>query len=106
MITLKEDALAAANAFAVGGSGAGTEAGAAEDGGLLATFSTRLHCRKPMQRVDRERLPLDKALNVDGGSRPGRLPKGPAADDVVTYRCMCGFTMDAPSVAMGLAAAS
>lgn len=105
MITLKEDALAAANAYAAAGSRAGTEAGAAEDGGLLATFSTRLHCRKPMQRVDRERLPLDKALHVDG-SRPGRLPKGPAADDVVTYRCMCGFTMDAPSVAMALAAAS
>ncbi|MBT2552078.1 hypothetical protein [Arthrobacter sp. ISL-5] len=105
MITLTEDALPAADAFAAEGSGPGTEAGAAEDDGLLATFSTRLHCRKPMQRVDRERVSLDMALHVDG-SHPIRLPKGPAADDVITYRCMCGFTMDAPSAAVELAAAS
>lgn len=103
MITLEEDVFAAATAIAAEGNGAGKVAWATVDDGLLATFSTRLHCRKPMQRVDRRRVPLDKALHVDG---PRRMPKGPAAEDMITYRCVCGFAMDAPSVAMGLAAAS
>lgn len=68
------------------------------DLGLLFTLNSRMHCRAPMKRVDPEELSVRQPVYVDGTSV---LPLGLGAvsEDVETYRCECGFTIDAPVVA-------
>jgi hypothetical protein len=98
MITLDEDALtpAALPAHELAGSGLAT--GAAADGSLLAPTGTPQHCRRPMKRLDQE-FSLEMAIRVDG-QRLIRSVKAVGAADAVTYRCMCGFTMDVPAPGM------
>ena len=65
------------------------------DMGLLLTLNSRMHCRAPMQLVDPEELPVRLPVYVDGTSV---VPAGISAvsEHVETYRCACGFTIDAP----------
>ncbi len=67
------------------------------DLGLLVTLNSRMHCRTPMQRVDPAELPVRQPVYVDG---TGVVPIGMAAvsENVVTYRCACGFTIDDPGL--------
>lgn len=65
------------------------------DMGLLLTLSSRMHCRAPMQRVDPEELPVRLPVHVDG-TTVGPVGTGPVSEHVETYRCVCGFTIDAP----------
>jgi hypothetical protein len=68
----------------------------AVDMGLLFTLNSRMHCRTPMQRIDPDEMPVRHPVYVDGtGVVP--LGTGPAAGNVVTYRCACGFTIDDPA---------
>jgi hypothetical protein len=103
MITRDDNALTDPDARAAEWTGIG-EAGASADHGLLATLSSRVHCRAPMQPVDPEELSVRQPVHVDGNSAP-RPGKVPVPAEVATYRCACGFTIDAPSLAWGYAAA-
>lgn len=65
------------------------------DLGLLLTLNSRMHCRAPMQLVDPEELPVRLPVYVDGSSVvPAGI--GTVSEHVETYRCACGFTIDAP----------
>jgi len=97
MITLDEDALMPAAQSAGQLTDIGLETGAAFDGSLLATGAPR-HCRRPMKRLDQE-FSLEMAIRVDG-QRLIRSMKAVGAADAVTYRCMCGFTLDVPAPGM------
>ncbi|TLM75541.1 hypothetical protein [Pseudarthrobacter sp. NamB4] len=68
------------------------------DMGLLLTLNSRMHCRAPMQLVDPEELPVRQPVYVDGTTV---LPVsvGAGSEHVQTYRCACGFTIDAPVLA-------
>lgn len=65
------------------------------DMGLLLTLNSRMHCRTPMQKVDPQELPVRLPVYVDGTAV---VPTGIGAgsEHVETYRCACGFTIDAP----------
>lgn len=65
------------------------------DMGLLLTLNSRMHCRAPMQRVDPEDMPVRLPVYVDG-STVVPMGAGPVSEHVETYRCACGFTIDAP----------
>lgn len=106
MITLEEDVLQTTNVLSPDWTGIVHDAGAATDGALLATLESRLHCRTPMKRLDGEELTTREPVQLDRRRTPIRSENSPAPDEVATYRCLCGFTMDAPSVAMDYAAAS
>ena len=95
MITLDEDALTPAVRPA---RDLGLETGTAADGSLLAPTGTPQHCRRPMKRLDQE-FSLEMAIRVEG-QRLIRSVKAVGAADAVTYRCMCGFTMDVPAPGM------
>ncbi|MFE5836892.1 hypothetical protein [Arthrobacter sp. NPDC056493] len=101
MITLDEDALVPTTRSAPELTGAGQDAGAATDGVLLAPTGTPRHCRRPMKRLDQE-FSLEMAIRVEG-QRLIRSVKAVGAADAVTYRCMCGFTIDVPTPGMGRA---
>ncbi|TLM87994.1 hypothetical protein [Pseudarthrobacter sp. NamE5] len=68
------------------------------DMGLLLTLDSRMHCRAPMQLVDPGELPVRQPVYVDGTTV---LPVsvGAGSEHVETYRCACGFTIDAPVLA-------
>ena len=100
MITLDEDALMPA-AQSAGELGSDLDAGAATDGSLLAATGTPRHCRRSMKRLDQE-FSLEMAIRVDG-QRLIRSMKAVGTPDAVTYRCMCGFTIDVPAPGMGRA---
>ncbi|MDQ1060115.1 hypothetical protein QFZ23_004016 [Arthrobacter globiformis] len=104
MITLDEDTLTPAAPPAGHLTGASLDARAATRGSLLAATGTPRHCRRPMKRLDQE-FSLEMAIRVDG-QRLIRSVKAVGAADAVTYRCMCGFTMDVPAPGMGRAAAN
>jgi hypothetical protein len=101
MITLEDEPLKAPDALALHPTAGpnDTDAATDTDRGLLRTFSSRLHCRTPMKRVDLEELSVRQPIRVEGNSVI-RGRKGPAPEGMVTYRCACGFTMDAPLIAM------
>jgi hypothetical protein len=101
MITLHEDALIPAAQPAEELTGSSLDAGTAPEGSLLAATGTPRHCRRPMKRLDQE-FPLEMAIRVDG-QRLIRSMKAVGAADAVTYRCMCGFTIDVPAPGMGRA---
>lgn len=105
MITLEED-VRRANAFPLDRTKGALGSTDGTDSALLATLSSRLHCRTPMKRLVREELATQEPPRLDGRCTTVRTPKDPAPDGVDTYRCMCGFTMDAPSLAVDFAAAS
>ncbi len=65
------------------------------DMGLLLTLNSRMHCQAPMQRVDPDEQPVRLPVYVDGTTV---IPVGIGAvsEHVETYRCACGFTIDAP----------
>ncbi|MBD1592826.1 hypothetical protein HC744_12370 [Arthrobacter sp. S1_S22] len=71
------------------------DATAPADMGLLLTLNSRMHCRAPMQRVDPAEMPVRLPVHVDG-TTVGPLGTGPVSEHVETYRCACGFTIDAP----------
>ena len=76
------------------------------DTGLMATFSTRLHCRRPMQIVDPDEVSPRQPLQVGGFSDVAELTEASPAERPVTYRCQCGFTMDEAAVVSDYAVAS
>lgn len=86
--------------------GPGDETLSALDTGLMATFSTRLHCRRPMQIVDPNEISPREPLQVGGISDFAELTEPAPADRPVTYRCHCGFTMDEAAVVSDYAVAS
>ncbi|MFC9350270.1 hypothetical protein [Arthrobacter sp. NPDC057013] len=96
MITLDEDAVTPAGLPALDLTDA--RHGTGTSGSLLAGPGTPQHCRRPMQRLDQE-FSLEMAIRVDG-ERLIRSVKAVGAADAVTYRCMCGFTMDVPAPGM------
>lgn len=104
MITLDEDALTPAAQPAGHLTGSSLDDGTATHGSLLAATGTPRHCRRPMKRLDQE-FSLEMAIRVDGQHLIRSL-KAVGAADAVTYRCMCGFTMDVPAPGMGRAAAN
>ncbi|PNI07038.1 hypothetical protein CXX84_18685 [Arthrobacter sp. AFG7.2] len=67
----------------------------AADLGLLLTLNTRTHCRAPMQLVDPEELPVRLPVYVDG-TNAAPVAVSALPEHVETYRCACGFTIDAP----------
>ncbi|MGX1162692.1 hypothetical protein FBY31_3246 [Arthrobacter sp. SLBN-100] len=78
------------------------------DMGLLETFSSKMHCRTPMKRVDPDETPLFQPVHVDGATvipvgagSPLTVgspsPADPLGASVETYRCACGFTIDVPA---------
>ncbi|WP_314194126.1 hypothetical protein [uncultured Arthrobacter sp.] len=101
MITLHEDALIPAAQPAGELAGSSLDAWTAAEASLLAATGTPRHCRRPMKRLDQE-FPLETAIRVDG-QRLIRSMKAVGAADAVTYRCMCGFTIDVPAPGMGRA---
>lgn len=106
MVTLQDDALLTAGPYPPDRAEILDEADTAPDSALLATLGSRLHCRTPMKRLDGgERATGGPApLEVQGTAiRPG---KGPGSPGMATYRCRCGFTMDAPSTGPDRAAAN
>ena len=96
MITLDDDVLTPAAQPAGQLTVGGLET--ASDGSLLATTGAPRHCRRPMKRLDQE-FSLEMAIRVDG-QRLIRSMKAVGAADAVTYRCMCGFTIDVPAPGM------
>jgi hypothetical protein len=106
MITLEEDALQTTEVLSRDWIGTVHDAGAATDSALLATLNSRLHCRTPMKRMDREELAAREPVQLDGRRTTVRFETSPTPDEVATYRCLCGFTMDAPSITLEYAAAS
>jgi hypothetical protein len=90
----------------------GTAAGPADetlsalDTGLMATFNTRLHCRRPMQIVDPNEVSPREPLQVGGLSDFAELTEPAPAVRPITYRCQCGFTMDEAAVVSDYAVAS
>jgi hypothetical protein len=115
MITLEErpDAVAKilpagadpADAGLVSIAGTALDAGTILDAGLLRTLSSRLHCRRPMELVDPDEVSPLQPLQVGGQSiSTGRGRQ--AAERPVTYRCQCGFTMDAEASVQEFASAS
>ncbi|MFE4545290.1 hypothetical protein [Arthrobacter sp. NPDC056727] len=100
MITLDEDALIPAAQPAGLPTDTSPETGAA-DASLLATTGAPRHCRRPMKRLDQE-FSLEMAIRVDG-QRLIRSVKAVGAADAVTFRCMCGFTIDVPAPGMNRA---
>jgi hypothetical protein len=76
------------------------------DTGLMATFSTRLHCRRPMQMVDPNEVSPREPLQVGGLSDFAELTEPAPAERPVTYRCQCGFTMDEAALVSDYAVAS
>lgn len=86
--------------------GPGDESLSALDTGLMATFSTRLHCRRPMQIVDPNEVSPREPLLVGGIADFAELTEPAPAHRPVTYRCQCGFTMDEAAVVSDYAAAS
>ena len=85
-------------------SGTAMDAGTILDAGLLRTLSSRLHCRRPMELVDPDEVTPLQPLQVGGQSSTGR--RWQAAERPVTYRCQCGFTMDAEASVQEFASAS
>jgi hypothetical protein len=81
------------------------EALSALDTGLMATFSTRLHCRRPMQIVDPNEVSPREPLQVGGLADFAETLPAPAGQPV-TYRCQCGFTMDEAAAVSDYAVAS
>lgn len=65
------------------------------DMGLLLTLNSRRHCQAPMLRVDPEEQPVRLPVYVNGTAV---VPAGSStvSEHVETYRCSCGFTIDAP----------
>lgn len=122
MITLEERPNAVANILPADADPAGLDAGLVSiagtaldgtamdsgtilDSGLLRTLSSRLHCRRPMELVDPDEVSPLQPLHVGGYSIStggGRQ----AAQQPVTYRCQCGFTMDAEASVQEFASAS
>ncbi|APX02709.1 MULTISPECIES: hypothetical protein [Arthrobacter] len=98
MITLDEDILTPASQPAGHLADASLETGAASRNSLLAGTGAPRHCRRPMKRLDQE-FSLEMAIRVDG-QRLIRSMKAVGAADAVTYRCMCGFTIDVPAPGM------
>src|SRR5688500_12560672 len=98
MITLNErpDAtkMTARAGWAGAAAGLGDETLSALDTGLMTTFSSRVHCRRPMELVDPNEVSPRQPLHVDGLSLAQPAP----AEQPVTYRCQCGFTMDEAAV--------
>lgn len=84
----------------------GDETLSALDTGLMATFSTRLHCRRPMQIVDPNEVSPREPLRVGGLSDCAELTEPAPAERPVTYRCQCGFTMDDAAIVSDYAVAS
>lgn len=76
------------------------------DTGLMATFSTRLHCRRPMQIVDPNEVSPREPLQVGGLSDFAERSEPAPAGRPVTYRCQCGFTMDEAAGVSSYAVAS
>lgn len=106
MVTLEKDALQTAGPYLPGWADFTGDAGAAADSALLATLGSRLHCRTPMKRLDSgdpatggQAHPEDQRSTV----RPDRTPGVPG---MATYRCRCGFMMDAPATEPDRAAAN
>lgn len=73
---------------------------------LQTTLGSLLHCRTPMKRMDPEEPAAREPVQLDGRRAPIVAGRNPAPDEVATYRCMCGFTMDAPPAARDYAIAS
>ncbi|WP_457972951.1 hypothetical protein [Arthrobacter sp. D1-17] len=86
--------------------GPADETFSAVDIGLMATFSSRLHCRRPMQMVDPNEVSPREPLQVGGLSDFAELTEPAPAERPVTYRCQCGFTMDEAAVVSNYAVAS
>ena len=101
MITLDDDILTPASQPAGHWTDASLETGAASRTPLLAGPGAPRHCRRPMKRLDQE-FSLEMAIRVDG-QRLIRSMKTVGASDAVTYRCMCGFTLDVPAPGMNRA---
>lgn len=101
----KKDAPGKTAALSPGWPATGRGTAAPTDSALLVTLSSRIHCRTPMKRMDRTESALRGSVRFDAPYGSGRLEKNPAPDGVATYRCMCGFTMDAPAVSLDYAAA-
>ena len=80
--------------WASAAAGLGDEKLSALDTGLMATFSSRVHCRRPMELVDPHEVSPRQPLQVDGLALAQPAP----AEQPVTYRCQCGFTMDEAAV--------
>ena len=98
MITLDDEALMPTAQAAGQLTDAGPQTGTAFDGSLLAATGAPRHCRRPMKRLDQE-FSLEMAIRVDG-QRLIRSMKTVGAADAVTYRCMCGVTLDVPAPGM------
>jgi hypothetical protein len=101
MITLDKDALMPAAQSAGERTGSSLDTGTATDSSLLSATGTPRHCRRSMKRLDQE-FSLEMAIRVDG-QRLIRSMKAVGTADAVTYRCMCGFTIDVPAPGMGRA---
>lgn len=106
MVTLEEDALLAAGPYPPGWAEILDDADAAADGALLAILGSRLHCRTPMKRLDGGAPATRGPAPLEGQRTATRPGKGPSAPGMATYRCICGFTMDAPSTGPDRAAAN
>lgn len=65
------------------------------DSGLAVTLSTRMHCRKPMKLVDSTEARIGSYMTIGAVST---LDSTGLVPEPATYRCDCGFTMDAPAV--------
>ncbi|NKX51843.1 hypothetical protein HER39_14965 [Arthrobacter deserti] len=78
----------------------GWAADAAADSALLATLTTRMHCRRPMQVIDPAGPSLSQPLTIGAGTLAEAPRKSQAlAAGIVTYRCSCGSTIDVPAEA-------
>lgn len=67
-------------------------AAASEDDALARTIAEHVHCGEPMQLVNAADLPITAPLMVLTADTV--LPE-PNATTFRTYRCSCGFTLDA-----------
>lgn len=105
MVTIKEEAPRKAKASSPDWPPADLGMVIPLDSALLATLSSRLHCRTPMTRVDRAESAMRGSVRFDARRSTSAAETNPAPDRVATYRCMCGFTMDVPAISVDYAAA-
>ena len=63
------------------------------DAALARTVAEHTHCGEVMQLVAPGELAITAPLIV---LLPGTIPPEPAQADTLIYRCVCGFTLDAP----------
>ena len=106
MITFEEEKLQAADTAFPNWPGIAHGTDAVTDRALMATLTSRVHCRTPMKRLDRQEPTMRESAKPDGRRTTVRPTRVPAPGEIATYRCMCGFTMDALSLAVDYAVAS